>query len=140
MTQRFVYSSDGVRIAVFEQGNPDGPTLVLAHGYPDTHRLWDPDVALLADRFRIISYDDAERAIRLGPSALRRTGWSGSPTTSPTVIDAVSAGAVHVLAHDWGSTGSGSSWRARQRLGGSRRSPPYRGRASPTSTATSSTR
>ena len=36
ITERFVDSVDGVRIAVYEQGNPDGPTLVMAHGWPDS--------------------------------------------------------------------------------------------------------
>ena len=57
-TERFVDSSDGVRIAVYEEGNPDGPTLVLVHGWPDSHVLWDGVVPLLADRFRIIRYDN----------------------------------------------------------------------------------
>ena len=51
--ERYVDSSDGVRIAVYEQGNPDGPTLVLVHGWPNSHVMWDGVVALLADRFRI---------------------------------------------------------------------------------------
>ena len=54
ITERFVDSADGVRIAVYEQGNPDGPTLVMAHGWPDSHVLWDGVVSRLADRFRII--------------------------------------------------------------------------------------
>ena len=35
ITERFVDSGGGVRIAVYEQGNPDGPALVLVHGWPD---------------------------------------------------------------------------------------------------------
>ena len=58
ITERFVDSADGVRIAVYEQGNPNGPTLVMAHGWPDSHVLWDGVVARLADRFRIIRYDN----------------------------------------------------------------------------------
>ena len=58
ITERIVDSSDGVRIATYEQGNPDGPTLLLAHGWPDSHVLWDGAVPLLEDRFRIIRYDN----------------------------------------------------------------------------------
>ncbi|KWX66595.1 SDR family oxidoreductase [Mycobacterium sp. NAZ190054] len=102
-SQRFVHSSDGVRIAVFEQGDPDGPTLVLVHGLPDTHRVWDPVVDRLAGRFRIIGYD------------LRGTGDSEVPTRTAAYsvqhfaddFAAVVAGAptVHVLAHGWGAAG-----------------------------------
>src|SRR6202020_242438 len=56
--QHFVDSADGVRIAVYEEGNPDGPTVVLVHGWPDSHVLWDGVVPLLAERFRIIRYDN----------------------------------------------------------------------------------
>ena len=57
-TERFVESSDGVRIAVYEQGNPDGPTVVLVHGWPNSHVMWDGVVPMLADRFRIVAYDN----------------------------------------------------------------------------------
>ena len=46
--QQFVDSADGVRIAVYEEGNPEGPTVVLVHGFPDSHVLWDGVVPLLA--------------------------------------------------------------------------------------------
>ncbi len=58
IAERFIDSADGVRIAVYEQGNPDGPTLVMAHGWPDSHVLWDGVVSRLADRFRIVRYDN----------------------------------------------------------------------------------
>ena len=56
--QQFVDSADGVRIAVYQEGNPEGPTVVLVHGWPDSHVLWDGVVPLLAERFRIIRYDN----------------------------------------------------------------------------------
>ena len=58
ITERFVDSADGTRIAVYEQGRPDGPTVVLVHGWPDSHLLWEAVVPLLADRFRVIRYDN----------------------------------------------------------------------------------
>lgn len=35
-----IVARDDVRLAVYEQGNPAGETLVLVHGWPDTHDLW----------------------------------------------------------------------------------------------------
>lgn len=102
-SQRFVQSSDGVRIAVFEHGDPDGPTLVLVHGHSDTHRVWDESAALLADRFRIVAYD------------LRGAGESDAPTPTSAYTVARFAddfaavldgdAAAHVLAHGWGAAG-----------------------------------
>ena len=71
ITERFVDSVDGVRIAVYEQGNPDGPTLVMSHGWPDSHVLWDGVVPQLADRFRIIRY----RQPRCGQIVCAQTGF-----------------------------------------------------------------
>jgi 3-oxoadipate enol-lactonase len=35
----------------------DGPPLVLASSLGTTHRLWDPNLAALATRFRVVRYD-----------------------------------------------------------------------------------
>jgi NAD(P)-dependent dehydrogenase (short-subunit alcohol dehydrogenase family)/pimeloyl-ACP methyl ester carboxylesterase len=106
ITQRFVDSGDGVRIAVYEQGNPDGPTLVMAHGWPNSHVMWDGVVARLADRFRIIRYDNRGAGASSVPkpvSAYRMTRFADD---FAAVIGARSPGQpVHVLAHDWGSVG-----------------------------------
>lgn len=104
--QQFVDSADGVRIAVYEEGNLAGPTVVLVHGFPDSHVLWNGVVPLLGERFRVIRYDN------------RGVGRSGTPrpVTAYTmarfaddfaaVTSELSPGQpVHVLAHDWGSVG-----------------------------------
>lgn len=46
---------DGVRIHYADDG--DGPALLLTHGYSATLRMWDPQVAGLADRFRVLRWD-----------------------------------------------------------------------------------
>ena len=46
---------DGVRIYYEDQGT--GPPVLLTHGYTATLRMWDPQVAALADRCRIICWD-----------------------------------------------------------------------------------
>ena len=100
---------DGIDLAVWEGGSPDGPTVVMVHGWPDTHRLWLGVAALLADDFRVVLYDTR--------------GQGGSPAgeasdfTLPTlaadlfaVLDAVSPEQpVHVVGHDWGSV---QAWEA----------------------------
>ncbi|TQF74703.1 alpha/beta fold hydrolase [Rhodococcus spelaei] len=99
-----------VQLAVFEQGNPDGPTLVLVHGWPDTHRLWEHVVPLLADRFRVVSYDSRGAGQSTVPTAVADYRLELLASDLFAVIDAVSPDApVHVLAHDWGSL---ESWEA----------------------------
>ena len=99
ITERLVDSVDGVRIAVYEQGNPDGPTLVMAHGWPDSHVLWDGVVERLADRFRIIRFDN------------RGVGKSSVPKP-------VSAYTMAKLADDFAAViDAVEPWRARSRAG-----------------------
>lgn len=101
---RFVDATDGTRLAVWEDGNPDGPTVVLVHGWPDSHVLWDSVVDRLRATHRLIRYDS------------RGAGLSGAPPSVPSyalrqladdfaaVAAAVSPHTkVHVVGHDWGA-------------------------------------
>ncbi|WP_370942255.1 alpha/beta fold hydrolase [Amycolatopsis sp. cg5] len=110
MAEEWVRATDGVRIFTRVLGRPDGPTVVLVHGYPDNSSVWDGVVAELIDKYRVVTYD------------VRGHGRSGKPTKRAAyrreqlasdlkaVIDAVRPeGQVHLLAHDWGSV---QSWYA----------------------------
>ncbi len=104
IAERFVESADDVRIAVYEQGNPDGPTLVMAHGWPDSHVLWDGVVSRLADRFRIVRYDSRG----VGKSSVPKPNSAYAIAKLADDLGAVIADAspgepVHLLGHDWGS-------------------------------------
>lgn len=105
-----VLATDGVELAVQEHGSPSSPTVLLVHGYPDDHTVWDGVVAVLAARFRVVTYD------------VRGAGGSGKPrginpyllsqleADLASVIDAVSPDRpVHLVGHDWGSL---QSWHA----------------------------
>ena len=82
-TERFVDSSGGVQIAVYEEGNPDGPTIVLVHGWPDSHVLWDGVAPLLADRFRICATTTAAPVGHRYRNRFPTTRCRVSQTTSP---------------------------------------------------------
>jgi len=103
-TTHTVTGADGVRIAVYEQGNPDGPTIVMVQGGPDSHAVWDGVVALLEDRHRVIRYD--HRGVGTSDAPTRRSGYAMARFADDldAVIGAVSpTKPVHVLAHGWGS-------------------------------------
>jgi NAD(P)-dependent dehydrogenase (short-subunit alcohol dehydrogenase family)/pimeloyl-ACP methyl ester carboxylesterase len=105
-TERFVASADGTRIAVYEQGRPDGPTVVLVHGWPDSHLLWDAVVPLLADRFRIIRFDNRGVGKSVVPKPVSGYTMARFADDFEAVSTALSPDSpVHVLAHDWGSVG-----------------------------------
>ena len=104
--QQFVDSADGVRIAVYEEGNPEGPTAVLVHGFPDSHVLWDGVVPLLAERFRIIRYDNRGVGMSSVPKPVSAYTTARYADDFDAVTNELVPGQpVHVLAHDWGSVG-----------------------------------
>jgi pimeloyl-ACP methyl ester carboxylesterase len=101
---RQVRASDGLDLAVYEQGDPSAATIVAVHGYPDSAAVWEAVAQRLQQRFHVVSYD------------VRGAGRSGTPASRAgyrldqleadfnSVIDAVSPDRpVHLLAHDWGS-------------------------------------
>lgn len=99
-----------VELAVFEQGNPHGETLVLVHGWPDTHELWQHVIPHLAEGFRVVSYDSRGAGASTRPSRVEDYRLEVLATDLVAVIDAVSPDRpVHVLAHDWGSV---ETWEA----------------------------
>src|SRR4051795_3862877 len=106
ITERFVESSGGGRIAVDEEGNRDGPTVVLVHGWPDSHVVWDGVAPLLADSFHIVRYDNRGVGKSSVPKAVSAYTMACFADDFAAVVDAVAPGEpVHVLAHDWGSAG-----------------------------------
>lgn len=71
----FVAAPDGVRLAVYEWGNPSGPELVLIHGNSQCHLCWTPQIdSALAKDHRIIAFD------------LRGHGASDKPATPSSYL------------------------------------------------------
>ncbi len=113
---RWVETGDGVRIATYQEGNPDGPPLVLAHGWPDSHVLWDGAVPRLAERFRIIRYDNRGAGASSVPKPVRAYAMERFADDFAAVVAELSPDEpVHVLAHDWGSV---AIWEYLRRPGG----------------------
>ena len=101
--ERFVRNGD-IELAVYEYGNPDGDTIVLVHGWPDTHHLWLNVIPLLADRFHLVAYDTRGHGRSTHPKTWKDFDLADLSKDFHAVIDAVSPERpVHVLAHDWGS-------------------------------------
>lgn len=78
----------------------------MAHGWPDSHVLWDGVVGELGDRYRIVRYDNRGAGASDVPKATSAYTMERFADDFSAVIDAVSPDApVHVLAHDWGWVG-----------------------------------
>ncbi|AFU06076.1 SDR family oxidoreductase [Nocardia brasiliensis] len=104
MAEKHVVRNGEVDIAVYEQGNPDGPTVLLLHGWPDSHRLWDSVVPELTERFRVLRVDNRGHGASTNPPGSKAISTTNLAADYVAVIEALGNGApVHVLAHDWGS-------------------------------------
>jgi len=101
---RTVTSADGLSLAVWEHGDRTDPTVVLIHGYPDTHLVWDGVVAELSGSHHVVTYD--VRGAGASEAPHDRAGYDLARLSEDlvTVVDAIAPdGPVHVVGHDWGS-------------------------------------
>ncbi len=106
-----VTASDGVSLAVhaYTEIDPQRPTILAVHGYPDNHHLWDGVAAHLAGRYNFVAYDVRGAGESTRPAG--RAGYRFPQLISDVsaVIDSLGVDRVHLLAHDWGSI---QSWAA----------------------------
>ena len=86
-------------VARFVEGE-GADTLVMIHGWPDTHRLWDSSVKALEPFFRCVRFTLPGYDLEKPP---RATSLAQMTTLIADIVDAVSpARPVHLLLHDWG--------------------------------------
>ncbi|MFE7312638.1 SDR family oxidoreductase [Streptomyces sp. NPDC057555] len=98
----------GIELCVAELGDPDRPTVVLVHGYPDSKEVWSEVARGLAERFHVVLYDVRGCGRSTAPRPLRG-GFTLEKLTDDflAVVDAVSPDRpVHLVGHDWGSVQS----------------------------------
>lgn len=48
---------NGLKTFYLEAGNPDGLPILLIHGFPFSHEMWDPQIEVLQKRYRVVAYD-----------------------------------------------------------------------------------
>jgi pimeloyl-ACP methyl ester carboxylesterase len=101
---RTVTTSDGLALAAWEHGDPDAPTVVLVHGYPDTHAVWDGVVEDLAADHHVVTYDVRGAGASEAPRDPAGYDLTHLVADLVAVVDATApAGPVHLVGHDWGS-------------------------------------
>ncbi|MFD9941514.1 SDR family oxidoreductase [Nonomuraea sp. NPDC059023] len=99
---RLIPSGD-VRLALFEEGERDNPTILLVHGYPDTHRVWDEVAGLLSDRYHVVRYDVRGAGQSGAPYDRRHYSFDHLAADLGAVLDEIGKPRVHLVGHDWGS-------------------------------------
>jgi NAD(P)-dependent dehydrogenase (short-subunit alcohol dehydrogenase family)/pimeloyl-ACP methyl ester carboxylesterase len=108
-TRSTVTASDGIKLAVhaYTDINPQRPTVLAIHGYPDNHHLWDGVAEHLLDHhnveYNFVAYDVRGAGESERPSSRSDYRFAQLVSDLDAVIDSLGVGRVHLLAHDWGS-------------------------------------
>jgi pimeloyl-ACP methyl ester carboxylesterase len=92
--------ANGIEIAYERVG--EGPPLVFVHGAAGDHRLWQPQIDELADRFTIVAWDEpgAGRSSEI-PANFSLADYADGLAA---VIDHANLGPVHIAGLSWGGT------------------------------------
>lgn len=103
-------TNDGVRLATFHLGDESNPTVLLVHGWPDTHHLWTHIAPRLAEKYHVVAYDCRGFGESDRPRGVKPYRLSELADDLFAVAEEVSPDApVHVVGHDWGSV---QAWEA----------------------------
>ncbi len=95
-----IVRANGLEIAYERVGK--GPPLVFVHGAADDGRVWQPQLAGLADEFTVVAWDQ--------PGVGRSSDFRGDfslpdyANCLAAVIEAVARGPAHVAGISWGGT------------------------------------
>ena len=91
---------DGLKVAYERVG--EGPPLVLVHGAGVDGRMWQPQLAALADNFTVVAWDEPGAGRSDGLPA--GFGLADYAHCLATLIDALALGPAHVAGLSWGGT------------------------------------
>jgi len=103
---------NGLEIAYERAG--EGPPLVLVHGAAGDGRLWQPQLASLADEFTVVAWDEpgAGRSSDLPPDF----GLADYAHSLAALIESLGLGPAHVAGLSWGGTVAQELYRHRPDL------------------------
>ena len=95
-----VVRTNGLEIAYERVG--EGPPLIFVHGGAEDGRVWQPQLAALADEFTVVAWDEpgAGRSSDV-PAAFGLTEYAHCLAA---LIEAIALGPTHVVGLSWGGT------------------------------------
>lgn len=107
-----VVRTNGLEIAYERAG--EGPPLVLVHGAATDSRMWEPQLAALADEFTVVAWDEpgAGRSSDVPPEF----GLADYANCLAGLIGALDLGPAHVAGLSWGGTVALEVYRHRPEL------------------------
>ncbi|MEU7090319.1 alpha/beta fold hydrolase [Kitasatospora aureofaciens] len=94
-----IRSADGIRLHVEVHGRPGAPTVVLSHGWTCSTAFWAPVIRQLADRYRVVVYDQRGHGrSEIPPSRARYSPRALAEDLAAVLARTVPAGERAVLA------------------------------------------
>ena len=89
---------------VIDSGPPDGPVVVLLHGFPQQNVSWEQIIPLLtAKGYRCLAPNQRGYSPRARPPRRRDYRAKELVRDVLALIDADGADRVHLVGHDWGA-------------------------------------
>ncbi|MEO9601155.1 alpha/beta hydrolase [Parasphingorhabdus sp.] len=105
---QFLDDGHGAKIHYRDEGNKDGPALLLIHGSNSLLQTWEPLVALLGDQYRLISLDLYGHGLT-GPNPTGAYDAETNIAAAVQVLDKVGVDKAYWVGN---SMGGWLSWRA----------------------------
>lgn len=101
---RQVETGNGLTFDVAEQGDPNGRTLLLLHGFPQTHRCYDALAQRLAPHgLRLLAPDQRGYSPGARPVEIEAYAVSELAADAVRILDAFEVEQADVVGHDWGA-------------------------------------
>ena len=107
-----IVRSHGLEIAYRRAGA--GPPLVLVHGAASDGRMWQPQLAALADEFTVVAWDEPGAGGSSDPPPT--FGLADYASCLAALIESLALGPAHVAGLSWGGTVALELYRLRPEL------------------------
>ena len=100
-----IVRANGLEIAYARAG--EGPPLVFVHGAAEDSRLWQPQLAALADEFTVVAWDEPGAGRSSDLSA--EFGLADYASCLAALIEALELGPAHIAGLSWAGQSRWSS-------------------------------
>lgn len=91
-----------IELAYWVTGDESAPAVVFTHGGSMDHRMWDPQVAVLGDQFRVVAHD--VRGHGISPCAPERFTLRDAAADLLAILDAAGIERAVFVGHSLGGT------------------------------------
>lgn len=97
-------ASSGVQLQAYTWGDSNNTPIVLLHGYPDNHLVWQGVAERLAKQYYVVSYDVRGAGGSSKPKGRKNYQFKRLSADFSAVVDALLPNrSFHLAGHDWGS-------------------------------------